>query len=336
MQKLTTNQIIDAIKRNKAIILIPALILGLLIGLKEIVLPAKYEAEAVLIVTNTEDKPMTYNKLILNEKLSSVYGGFLESEDLFEGVSEKLDSEIEAKSISKNFAYELNPPAGLISLTYYDSSQQRAEDTLKLIAEEFRAYARNFLNMENIEYLQSVAAKKTSKVRGIIFTLGGLILGALIGIIILIIKEILSDRINSSDDIRETGIEVLADLSKNNTGEMAKIRRKIEEVSPKAIIGISPIKEKSESVRIKENLANILNADLLKANSLSQNEELLKNNSYILIDEPGLDREMTYNLAKLEDYKIILANKSAYKKELYDQIKELDRLNIKVLGVIYH
>ena len=336
MQKLTTNQIIKAIKRNKAIILIPALILGLLIGLKEIVLPAKYEAEAVLIVTNTEDKPMTYNKLILNEKLSSVYGGFLESEDLFEEVSEKLDSEIDAPSISKNFAYELNPPAGLVSLTYSDSSQQRAEDTLKLIAEEFRAYARNFLNMENIEYLQSVGAKKTSKIRGIIFTIGGLILGSLIGIIILIIKEILSDRLNSADDLREIGIEVLADLSKKDTGEMAKIRRKIEENSPKAVIGISPINEKSESVHIKENLADILNADLLKANSLSQNEELLKNNSYILIDEPGLDRELTYNLAKLEDYKIILANKSTFKKEVYDQVKELDRLNIKVLGVVYH
>ena len=201
MEKITTKQIMQAIKRNKWLVIVPALILGLAIFGTKVLRGNSYEAEAVLMVTSNDDEPISYNKLILNEKLANVYAQFLESEDLYEKVAEKIDSNLEAEDIEDNLDYDVNPQAGVISFTYQDSNEDRAKDTITFIAEEFRSYAKDYLNMQNIDYLQNVVVKEMSKTKAIIFSILGLIVGALIGLLMLMIKEILSDEIEQADDI---------------------------------------------------------------------------------------------------------------------------------------
>lgn len=335
MEKLTTNQIIDAIKRNKKFIIIPALILGLLVFAKEILLEGKYQAETVLIVTSNDDKPITYNKLILNEKLANIYGQFLESDDLFQDVEKEVKAD-GGNNISNKFSYEVNPQGGVITLTYKDSDKNRAKDTLTLIAEEFRSFAKNYLNMENIEYLQKVNVNNSPKKRGIIFSFIGFFLGGLMGIFILIVREILSDKINSAADIREMNIEVLADLSTENKGELSKVSRKIRFLSPKMIVGLSPLNRKSKDLSIAKDLGEILDACVINSEDIDKIEDAKEKSPYILIDEEALDNPSTIDFSDYEDYKIILVKKNSHKNELAYNIKELERLEIKFLGVIYH
>ena len=99
MEKITTKQIMESIKRNKWLILVPALVLGLGIFGTKVLNSDSYEAQAVLMVTSNDDEPISYNKLILNEKLANIYAQFLESEDLYERVSEKLDTNLESDDI---------------------------------------------------------------------------------------------------------------------------------------------------------------------------------------------------------------------------------------------
>lgn len=347
MQKLTTTQIIESIKRNIWWIIIPAILIGGLIFGKTVLSADPYEAEAVLIVTSNDDGPITYNKLILNEKLASVYGQFLESDDLYNEVEKKLGSDIEADDIADNLSYEVNPQGGVITFTYNDKNEARAKDTLTFVTEEFRAYAAKFLNMENIEYLQSVEVKGGSKTRGGIFSLAGLILGAILGLLLLIIKEILSDRINSADDISELGIEVLADLTKDSRAEGAKIFKKLKQTSDGSVIGLSPLGKITDD-KVFEMLANELKAPIIDPEDVRGSDDGLldikykinkfgQDYPYIFIKEESIDDPLPIYLSDLEDYKIVLVNqKSTNKQRLLNEIREFERLGIRVLGVVYY
>ncbi|WP_297280968.1 YveK family protein [uncultured Anaerococcus sp.] len=342
MERITTKQITESVKRNKWLVIIPALILGLAIFGTRVLRGSDYEAEAVLMVTSNDEEPISYNKLILNEKLANVYAQFLESEDLYDKVAKKVDSDLEAEDIEDKLDYDVNPQAGVISFTYKDSNEDRAKDTITFITEEFRAYAKDYLNMQNIDYLQNVVVKEMSKTRGIIFSILGLIVGALIGLLMLMIKEIVSDGIEEDDDIRELGFEVLADVSNDNKSEFAKIRKKISNTSAKAVIGLSPVDDKTYKQSIGQILGEALKAPVLSQKDMDSEKikkELLaikSDKNYIIIDENSLNDPAIFDLADLEDYKIVVARASISKKELTKGINELERLGIKVLGVIYY
>ena len=344
MQKLTSKQIIEAVKRNILLLLIPAILLAGLSFFFTIVKSGSYEANSVLIVTSNTEEPITYNKLILNEKLSNIYGQFLESNDLYEKVASEISPDMKASDIENNLEYSVNPQGGVIAFTYKDSNEARAKDSLTLITEEFRNFAKDYLNMENIEYLQNVLVKKSSNTRNLIFTIAAFLVGGLLGLVIIIIKEILSDKINDADDIRELDIEVLADLSKERSGELAKIKRKIDNISLENIIGFTPLKVSKNQLDISNDLANILDAKVIDARIPRENfadfesemAEKLKDYRNVIFEEKSANNPISINLAKFEDYKILLVDKNSHKNELLGQVDEYKRLGIKLLGVIYY
>lgn len=344
MQKLTSKQIIEAVKRNILLLLIPAILLAGLSFFFTIVKSGSYEANSVLIVTSNTEEPITYNKLILNEKLSNIYGQFLESNDLYEKVASEISPDMKASDIENNLEYSVNPQGGVIAFTYKDSNEARAKDSLTLITEEFRNFAKDYLNMENIEYLQNVLVKKSSNTRNLIFTIAAFLVGGLLGLVIIIIKEILSDKINDADDIRELDIEVLADLSKERSGELAKIKRKIDNISLENIIGFTPLKVSKNQLDISNDLANILDAKVIDARIPRENfadfesemAEKLKDYRNVIFEEKSANDPISIDLAKFEDYKILLVDKNSHKNELLGQVDEYKRLGIKLLGVIYY
>ena len=343
MQKLTSKQIIQAIKRNFLILLIPAILLAGLSIYLNFIKGGSYKADAVLIVTSDTDDPITYNKLILNEKLANIYGGFLESEDLYDNVAAKLSDKEDAEQIKDKLEYSVNPQGGLITFTYKDSNELRSKDTLMLITEEFRSYAKKYLSMENIEYLQNIIVKKSSNKRGAIFTGLALIVGAMVGLIFIMIKEILSDRLNDANDIRQLNIEVLADLSKPAKAEYAKVKRKIEGISMENIIGLTPLTFDHMTDKIAEDMAKTLTGAIIDARDerLSLTDlkiemaELLKSNRNVIFKEKSIDHALSIDLAQYQDYKILIVkSKKTYKNDLISYINECQRLGIRVLGVI--
>ena len=156
------------------------------------------------------------------------------------------------------------------------------------------------------------------------------------------VKEILSDKIEDADDIRELGLEVLADLSNEDKSEYAKIKRKITNTSSKAVIGLSPIDDRSYNENISRNLSALLKSPVLtfeEITNLEDKKDLTsygQGENYLIIDEKSLTNSHVFDLAYLEDYKIVVAKKSTHKKDLLSQMNELKRLGIKVLGVVYY
>lgn len=379
MRKVTTYQLIDGIKRNLALIIVPtilvfALILGL--GLKKN--GGTYEASAVLIASPGEGEEISYNKLILNEKLANIYSEIIKSPDLYKKAEEGLKkggSDLDYKELMAKTDYEVNPQAGLLTLTLTDTNEARAEDALKLIAEDFRLMAKDYLNADNLAYLQDVVVEKASKKKLIIFSVAGAILGALLGLAIVIIKTLLSDKIVSEKDLNELGIDVLG-----NSDEILKIKAKIDHRLENGIIGITSLAGDSYefSERLTQAFAKnngILFVDskniakiegkyqsqveefkILRcgpidyiALSKDDSEKILDSNeffseianrensyNYIIIDEKNLDTADPYLTARLCDMKIILVDDKTTKARLDEAIKDLRELGIGYCGVVFH
>ena len=379
MRKVTTYQLIDGIKRNLSLIIVPtilvfALVLGL--GFRK---TGGYEASAVLIATTGEGEELSYNKLILNEKLANIYSEIIKSPDLYKKAEEELKkggSDLDYKDLMAKTDYEVNPQAGLLTISFADKNEARAEDALKLIAEDFRLMAKDYLNADNLSYLQEVTVEKASKKKLIIFSVVGAVLGAVLGHAIVIIKTLLSDKIASEKDLRELGVDVLG-----TSDEILKIKAKIDHRLEDGIVGITSLAS-LDSYEFSDKLTKALaenngvlfvdskNAADIEGKYQSQVEEfkvlrrgaidyiaiskddsekILDSNeffseiankesayNYIIIDEKNLDAADPYLTARLCDMKIILVDEKTSKARLDQAISDLRELGVGYCGVVFY
>lgn len=276
MRKITTEHLLKQAKRNILLIIIPALLVfGLVLAKTSIKDSKNFEATSMLMVTGeSKDEAISYNNIILNEKLANIYSNFLESSDLYDAVGKKLGEDYDPEGIKSKLDYEVNPQGGVISFSYKDTNEDRASDTLTLITEEFRTYALNFLNIDNIEYLQKTKVDKPSKIKGIIFSILGLLAGALLGILITIIKEILTDRIRDAKDIEDLGIRVLGDLTKDSKAAIYKTKASIDYLTENSVIGITSLDPKKSTYDFTEKLALAMSKSfgLCLIDSLAENK----------------------------------------------------------------
>lgn len=264
MRKITTEQLLKSAKRNILLILIPAILLFALVFSRTVIKESKsYKSTAMLMVTGqSKDQAISYNNIILNEKLANIYSGFLESSDLFLDVEQKIGGLRKANEIKRNLEYEVNPQAGVITFTYSDTNPDRAKDSLSLITEEFRKYALDLLNMDNINYLQKPQIEKNSMTKGIIFSLAGLFAGLLLGILLSILKEILSDRIRDEKDIEDLGIRVLGNIAEDEKACIYTTKATINHLTENAVIGITSINPKKSTYDFTEKLAQTMSTSL--------------------------------------------------------------------------
>ncbi|WP_296115231.1 YveK family protein [uncultured Anaerococcus sp.] len=380
MKKVTTYQLIDGIKKNLPLVLLPGLILfALVLGLGLKKTGGTYEAQTVLIATAGEDEEVSYNKLILNEKLANIYSEIIKSPDLYEKVATDLNKgggEIDYKEIMERSDYEVNPQAGLITLSYIDKNEARAEDGLTLISENFRTMARDYLNADNLNYLQDVLVEKPSKKKLVIFSLLAGVAGVLLGLIIVIIKTLFSDSLAGANDLREYGYNILGEST-----ETLKIKSKIDYRLENGIIGLTSLGE-TDSFNFAKNLAEDLatnngilfvdsknkaglegkylselgNTKVLRKGNIdylalpdSASEKILDSNeffadivnrensyNYIMVDQKSLETSDPYLIAKLCDMEIILVDEKTKKSDLDRAILELRELGIGYCGVVYH
>lgn len=253
MRKITSDQLLKTAKKNLLLILLPGLVLfGLIFYLTAAKGSKSYEAEAMLMVKGLDDEEgLSYNNILLNEKLSNIYGQFLESADLYDKVSDKLGADFEGENIKGRLAYEVNPASGLITFIYKDKDEARAADTLTLITEEYRSEIKDFLNMDNIDYLQKVKVSESSKVKGIIFSVLGFFVGAFLGVLLIILKSILSDKIGGAEDIENLGIRCLA----SSKDDFLRIKVAINNLTENSVLGIAELGKDKETFDFTRGLA---------------------------------------------------------------------------------
>lgn len=280
MKVITTKQIFKAIKRNILLIIVPA-ILAFALAMSQTMFKegTSFDASSILMVTGAEkDKQISYNNLLLNEKLSNIYGQFLESNDIYKDVSEKIGGDIEPADIKENLSYEVNPQGGVITFTYNDIDKDRAIDTLTFITEDFRSYVKNHLDMDNIDYIQKPSAEEESKSKALRISVAALLVGAMLGVILAIYREILSDEIRDADDLKDMGVRVLGDLSTDEDLALYTSKTAINNLTDNSVIGITSVGDDKSTYDFSEKLALAMSTSLgvCLVDSLSENTNVEK------------------------------------------------------------
>lgn len=280
MKVITTKQIFKAIKRNILLIIVPA-ILAFALAMSQTMLKegTSFDASSILMVTGAEkDKQISYNNLLLNEKLSNIYGQFLESNDLYKDVSEKIGGDIEPADIKEKLNYEVNPQGGVITFTYNDIDKDRAIDTLTFITEDFRSYVKNHLDMDNIDYIQKPSVEEESQSKALRISVAALLVGAMLGVILAIYREILSDEIRDADDLKDMGVRVLGDLSSDENLALYTSKTAINNVTDNSVIGITSMGDDKSTYDFSEKLALAMSTSLgvCLVDSLSENTNVEK------------------------------------------------------------
>lgn len=321
MRKITTYQLLKAAKRNIILILTPSILVFALVLSQTILKISKtYQADAMLMITGVQKgDPVGYNNIILNEKLANIYAGFLESSDLYEAVSEKLPSGSKDVDIKKNLESDVNPQAGVISFTYTDVNKDRAKDTLTLITEEFRTYAKTFLNLDNIEYLQKPTVGKSGLVKGIIFSVAGLVCGAFLGILLTILKEILSDTIRDADDIKELGVRVFGDLDADEKAAIYTTKTMINNLTENAVIGITSLNKQKSTYEFSEKLAITMSTSLGLCLIDSMGENINVDKKYQSSSEDvKILRYKGFDFIKLREKSDQILDSYAFEEKIYE------------------
>ncbi|MDD7304999.1 MAG: Wzz/FepE/Etk N-terminal domain-containing protein [Peptoniphilaceae bacterium] len=211
MEKITTYELFKAIRRNLILIISLTLILGLLGGIYgKYIKTEEYTAQTVMIIVGNDDEKISYNKLLLNEKLANIYSQILSSEDIYKNTIKELDLKNTSPSqLKSSLKSEVTAQAGIISFELSSDNQDKASDSLKEICEQFKLYVNKYLKTDNLAYLQDVSVRNDSKKDTIKFASLGLILGFFLSLLFVCLREVTSQKIKDEAYIRDMGIEVL-------------------------------------------------------------------------------------------------------------------------------
>lgn len=210
MQKIKSSEIGKIIKNNILYVIIAGLVLGL-VGFFYTRQKSKdsFTAEAAILIAENKGEDLTYNTLMLNEKLATVYGEILNSEDLYQDVVDKLKLDKKAENLKSATETEVNGQAGIINFELTEKGEKETGKILDSIINEFRLKVNDHLGKDNIEYVQSVKVKDTgfSKALKAGILLG--ILGFLLGFLFVVGKEFFSQTIKDPGYFDDSQVELL-------------------------------------------------------------------------------------------------------------------------------
>ncbi|MBS5988125.1 YveK family protein [Anaerococcus hydrogenalis] len=210
MEKIKSSEIGKIIKDNLKYICISALVF-FLIGYFYTSSKTKnnYNAKAAVLITENKGEDLTYNSLMLNEKLANIYGEVLNSEDLYLNVAKKMNDEESADKLKNNLETEINAPAGIITFEYKDKGEKQTALALNLIIKEFRKDIKEYLGKDNIEVLQNVSVKDTSSKKPILIGIFLGLMALILSLLFIVTKEFLAGEIRSYHYFDKVEVDLL-------------------------------------------------------------------------------------------------------------------------------
>lgn len=328
MEKITTYELLNALKRNLKYIIVSVLLFAVLgFVYAKFVKEEAYTSETTIIIVGNQEEEITYNKILLNEKLSNIYSEILKSEDLYQKVINNLKLEdIKAKDLKDDLKSTVNPQAGIISLELTTDNKDKSVDILTSICEEFKTYVREYMNTDNIEYLQNVTISEDYQSAWLKFTIFGAVIGGLLGLLFVSLKEVLKSKITSSQYIKDLNYPVLGVIEKPNKDVYKKIAAKIynENLS---VIAITSTEDRFSSSQISYELSKVIsqnhNTLYLDFDNESMNDSVYANINSLYKGNIELEKDgklSRLNFTKSDDVDIVIESKEFM--DLFKILKE--------------
>lgn len=212
-------QEIDLIELSKKIVkhLPMIIIFSIILGaasflLSKFVITPKYDSNTTMIVSNSNqnndpNNPQTnveLGQIQANKALISTYSEIVKSKGIAERVINNLGLDMDYEEFSSKVSIEPVKDTQIISVKVVDTIPERAMDIANETANIFKSSIGEIMNVDNIQILDgAILPEEASSPNIKKNTAIGIILGFVLGIAVVLFKEIADSSIKSSEEVTE-------------------------------------------------------------------------------------------------------------------------------------
>ncbi|MHD0382998.1 YveK family protein [Staphylococcus simulans] len=208
-----------ALKKNiKLLIILPLLflVIGLLISF--FLIQPRYAATSqVLVSQNETNNEIMAQQVQSNIQLVKTYSEIIKSPRILDKVSKELNGKYSEKELFNMLTVNNQAESQIMNITIESKSKKDASKIANTVSKVFSKDASKIMNIDNVSTLSKAENGKKVAPKPIINGLVGLLLGLIIALIIITMKELLDKRIKTENDVQESlGLPVLGSISEFN------------------------------------------------------------------------------------------------------------------------
>lgn len=212
-------QEIDLIELSKKIAkhLPMILIFSIIVGaasflLSKFVITPKYDSNTTMIVSNSNqnndpNNPQTnveLGQIQANKALISTYSEIVKSKGIAERVIKNLGLDMDYEEFSSKVSIEPVKDTQIISVKVVDTIPERAMDIANETANIFKSSIGEIMNVDNVQILDgAILPEEASSPNIKKNTAIGIILGFVLGVAVVLFKEIADSSVKSSEEVTE-------------------------------------------------------------------------------------------------------------------------------------
>lgn len=199
----------NAIRANMLSIMTLALIVGLATwAVNNFFIQPEYQAQLTLIVGKPENyqdsEGITYSELQVNQRLVGTYSEIIKSDTVMSQVNERLKLSASVRSLSNKIRVSTVNNTEIISLYVTDTIPERAMDIANETASIFMDEVVSIMKVDNVQILDAARLPEYPiSPRILMNTSLGIAVGAVIGIVLSVFKEITNTKVRNPEDYKK-------------------------------------------------------------------------------------------------------------------------------------
>ena len=198
------------VKHLPLIILLSVIVGAASFAVSKFLITPKYDSNATMIVSSSKQNTDPNNpqaavelgQIQANKALISTYSEIVKSKGIADRVIANLGLDMDYEVFSEKVSIEPVKDTQIISVKVVDTIPERAQDIANETANIFKSSIGDIMNVDNVQILDGATlpeAPSSPKIGR--NTAIGIMLGFILGIAIVMIKELTDTRIKSSEDI---------------------------------------------------------------------------------------------------------------------------------------
>ncbi|UXR37136.1 Wzz/FepE/Etk N-terminal domain-containing protein [Staphylococcus simulans] len=199
------NKLIKILKKNlKILITLPVITLVIGVLLSVLVFKPEYESSTQILVNQKEhDGDMMAQQVQSNLQLVKTYSDIIKSPRILDEVSKQLKGKHSAKELSSMLTVDNQAESQIMNINVRSGNEKDAQNVANKITKVFSDEASQIMNIDNVSILSKAEQAKKVSPKPVQNAIVAFLLGIIISLVIIFLKETLDKRIKTEEDVEE-------------------------------------------------------------------------------------------------------------------------------------
>jgi len=192
-------------KNTKYLISLPIVFLVLSLVITFVFMTPKYSSSTQVLVNQKKtDNQMMSQEIQSNLQLVNTYSEIIKSPRILDKVSKNLKGKYSSKEISGMLTVNNQEESQILNIAVENESREAATKVANEIANVFSKDVSKIMNVDNVSILSKADANGNQiSPQPLVNSVGAIILGLIVALIIIFLKEMLDKRIKTEEDVAE-------------------------------------------------------------------------------------------------------------------------------------